>query len=270
MTQDNYVIKNGKLIPKEQASISVFNKALFFDFCVYSNIKVVQGKPYMAKIEIEKLFESASAIGLEHKYIVEEVVGWAQELIEKNKLKDALIRILLIGAEKGSNPQLFLFAVGLTFYPDKFYREGVKLITFKGERYFPTAKTKNLLMSYHAYNRASKSGALDALLIDRDSNICEGTRSSFMAIIGNKLLIPKADKTLPGLTKSLILKIAPQVLQIEERDISINEIKDFDECFISATTMKIMSVTQIDDIVIGSGVGEKTKELMKLFKEFKE
>lgn len=262
-----FVIKNGQLIPPEQANISVFNKALFFDFCVYSNIKVVQGRMYMPKVEIEKLFESARAINLEHEYELEEVIGWADKLVAKNELRDALIRILLVGPEQGSEPELFMFAVGLTFYPNKFYKQGVSLITFKGERYFPTAKTKNLLMSYHAYGKAAKTGTLDALLVDRDNNIRECTRSSFFAIKNGTLLIPPKEKVLEGLTKTMILKIAPKILKIEERDISADEIKDFDECFISATTMKIIPVTQIDKSIISDVVGEKTKELMKMFKK---
>jgi branched-chain amino acid aminotransferase len=263
----NFVIKNGGLIPKEDANISVYNKALFFDFCVYSNIKVIQGKMFLPKLEIEKLFESAQAIKLEHNYELDEVVGWADKLVKQNNLTDALIRILLVGAEQGSEPQLFMFAVGLTFYPDKFYRDGVKLITFKGERYFPTAKNKSLLMSYYAYQQAVEQNALDALLIDRDTNIREGTRSSFFVIKNNILIVPPKEKTLEGITKKIILDIAFKIMKVKEEDISLNELSEYDECFISATTMKIMPVSQIDEI--GFEVGAKTKELMKLFKEYK-
>ena len=258
------VIKNGELIPKEDANISVYSKALFFDFCVYSNIKVIQGKMFLPEFEIEKLFESAEKVGIKYEHSVEELLQWAEMLVKENNLQDALIRLLLVGEDVESEAQLFMFPVGLTFYPNKFYSEGVKLITFDGERYLPTAKTKNLLMSYDAYQEAISRNALDALLVDRDNNIREGTRSSFFVIKDNTLIIPPKEKTLEGITKKIILDIAPQIMKIKEANISLDKIFDYDECFISATTMKIMPVCQIDEIKFE--VGEKTKELMKLFK----
>ncbi|MFH1292479.1 MAG: aminotransferase class IV [bacterium] len=264
---EQQIIKNGELISKEQACISVFNKALFFDFCVYSNIKVVQGRMFLPDLEVEKLFESAQAIGLKHRLNKDEVVQWADKLIKANDLQDALIRILLIGPEQGSEAQLFLFAVGLTFYPDKFYGQGVKLVSFQGERYLPQVKSKNLLMSYIAYQHAVKNEALDALLIDGQGNIREGTRSSFFAIKDQVLIVPPKEKTLEGITKKIILEIATEIMEIKEEEIPFKDIQNYDECFITATTMKIMPVVQIDDIVIGDGVGEKTKELIGLYRQ---
>lgn len=263
-----YVIKNGQLIPKDQAYVSVYNKAMFFDFCVYSNIKVVGGKMFLPGLEIAKLFESAGVLGIEFKHGAEEVLAWARLLIKANELKDALIRLLLVGQEQDQPAELFMFAVGLTFYPDKFYKQGVKLITFKGERYFPTAKTKNLLMSYMAYQQAAKQGALDALLVDNDNNAREGTRSSFFVIKNNTLITPPAHKVLGGLTKKIVLEIAPKILEVREEDIPLSNIANYDEYFISSTAMKIMPVRQIDEIVVSEGAGEQTKQLMKLFKEY--
>ncbi|MBU0598040.1 hypothetical protein KKF61_03525, partial [Patescibacteria group bacterium] len=76
-----YVIKNGELISKEKACISVYNKAMFFDFCVYSNIKVVQGQMIMAEIEVDRLISSAKIIGLDHKFKKEEIINWAKQLV---------------------------------------------------------------------------------------------------------------------------------------------------------------------------------------------
>ena len=260
-----YVSKNGEVIERTDANISVYNKALFFDFAVYSNIKVVGGKMFWPELEIEKLLESATTVGIKYEAKQNEVLKWAGELVEKNELSDALIRILLIGPETDSETLLFMFPVGLTFYPKQFYKQGVKLVTYKGERFFPTAKTKNLLMSYFAYQEAAKQEALDALLVDREGNVIEGTRSSFFVIKGDGLIVPPASKTLEGVTKKIILEIAPQILKVREADIPLAQIADYDEYFISATTMKIMPVREIDGVVVQEQVGEKTRELQRLF-----
>jgi len=265
---NKYAVKNGQLIPQAKANISVYNKALFFDFAVYSNIKVVAKKMFWPELEIEKLFDSASLIGLKHQFKTKAVVGWAKDLIKKNKLENALIRVLLIGPEMGTAPILFLFDVGLTFYPDNFYRKGVKVITCCGERFLPMAKTKNLLMQYLAYDQAAKANALDALLIDDNGNINGGTRSSFFAIKNNTLISSPESKVLAGVTQKIILAIAPKIMKVKIADIALAQIKDYDEYFLTATTLNVMPVRQIDELVLAQSVGEKTKALMRLFKEY--
>lgn len=263
-----FVIKNGELIEKDKACISVYNKALFFDFAVYSNIKVVQGKMFLPELEIEKLFESAKIIGIEHNFTKEKIIEWTRKLIRENDMKDALVRILLIGPETETKPTLFLFPVGLTFYPDKFYKQGVKLITFEGERLFPTCKSKDLLLCYVAYREAIKQEAIDALLIDRDKNIREGTRSSFFVIKNNTLIAPPKEKILEGVTRKIILDIAPKIMKVKEEDTPLNKIKGYDEHFITGTTLNVMPIRQINNIILREEVGEKVKELQNLFKEY--
>jgi len=263
-----FVIKNGELIETDKACISVYNKALFFDLAVYSNIKVVQGRMFLPELEIEKLFESAKTIGIEHDLTKDKLIQWTRKLIKENKLKDALIRVLLIGPEKETEPTLFLFPVGLTFYPNKFYNNGVKLITFEGERLFPTSKTKDLLLGYIAYREATKQEAIDALLIDRNKNIREGTRSSFFVIKNNTLVAPPKEKVLEGVTRKIILDIAPKIMKVKEENIPLEKIKEYDEHFITGTTLNVMPIRQINDIILREGVGEKVKELQKLFKEY--
>ena len=263
-----YVIKNGELIEKDKACVSVYNKPLFFDFVVYSNIKVVQGRMFLAELETKKLFESAEAIGLEHNFTKEQILEWTEKLIKENNLKDALIRVLLIGSEKETEPILFLFPVGLTFYPKDFYKKGVKLITFSGERLFPTSKTKSLLLGYIAYREAVEQEAIDALLIDRDKNIREGTRSSFFVIKDNTLIAPPKEKVLEGVTRKVILEIALKTMKVKEEDIPLEKIKEYDEYFITGTSLNIMPVRQINNIILREAVGEKVKELQRLFKEY--
>ncbi|MEM5871530.1 MAG: aminotransferase class IV [Candidatus Aenigmatarchaeota archaeon] len=263
-----FVIKNGELIEKNNACISVYNKAMFFDFAVYSNIKVIQGKLFLPELEIEKLFESAKVIGIEHNFTKEEIIEWTRKLIKENNIKDALIRILLIGHEKNQQPELFLFPVGLTFYPENYYTRGVKLITYKGERFLPTCKSKDLLLCYLAYREAYSQGAIDALLVDKDNNIREGTRSSFFVIKNNVLIAPPKEKVLEGVTRKIILEIANKIMEVKEEDIPLSKIKDYDEYFITGTTLNVMPVRQIDNIILRERVGEKVTQLQNLFKKY--
>ncbi len=247
LMEAGFAIKNGKLIRKEDANISVYNKSFFFDFVVYSNIKVVNGKMFVPELEIEKLFQSAKKIGIEHEFTKENLLEWMRILIKKNNIENALVRLLLIGPDMDTETILFLFPVGLTFYPKKFYSKGVKVITFQGERLFPTAKTKNLLLNYIAYMEACENKALDALLIDRKGNVAEGTRTSFFAFKKDTLMCPPDEDVLEGVTRKIIIEIAPQIMKIKKQKISLKEIKNYDFLILSGTTLGIMPISHVDN-----------------------
>lgn len=261
-------IYNGEIISKDKAQIPISDKGYFFDFAVYSSIKVVQGKVFFPEYHASRLIESAELIGIKHRYSKENIVLWIYKLIEVNKIQNALLRIILIGDPDGDKTKLFIFSIGgLTFYPDKFYKRGVKAITFRGERRIPRSKTKDLLMSFIAYREAQKQGALDALLIDNEGNIREGTRSNFFAIKEETIFTPPDNKVLEGITKKIILEVTKNSFVIKKVDIPLKDIRNYDEVFISSTSMNVMPIKQIDDFIFETNF-EKTHLIKKLFKNY--
>lgn len=263
------VIFNGKIINESKANISIVDKGWFFDFAVYSSIKVVQGKLFFPEYHVARLFESAELIDLEHNFKNNEVIVWLEKLVEVNKIRDALLRIILIGdPDKSSGVKLFIFSTGgLTFYPHKLYKQGAKVITYYGERRIPKSKTKDLLLNFIALREAKKQDALDALLIDDEGNIREGTRTNFFAIKNQTIITPPDGKILEGITKKIVLQLVKNNFEIRREDIPLKSIKNYDEIFISSTSMNIMPIRQIDDIIFETDF-EKTHLIEKLFKKF--
>ncbi|MCX6801811.1 MAG: aminotransferase class IV, partial [Candidatus Diapherotrites archaeon] len=143
-----YACFNGKIIEERDSLIAANSKANFFDFGVYESIKVEKGKAFHPELNIERLFGSAAAIGLEIKQSKEEILGWIDGLIKANKADNALLRVMVLGETEKEPFQIRIFALSFHFYPGKFYAKGAKAITFKGERYLPQAKTLNLLLNY--------------------------------------------------------------------------------------------------------------------------
>jgi branched-subunit amino acid aminotransferase/4-amino-4-deoxychorismate lyase len=265
-----HAIRNGTLIEADEASVSVFNKAFFFDYAVYANVKVVKNKLFIPDYEVEKLFESAAKLGLQHSFTKKEVVEWAKRLADEDKLGDALLRLLLIGAASpDESPQVFVFPVGLTFYADKLYSRGASLVSVRGERHLPGVKSKDLLMSFQAFAQAQKANAIDALLVDAAGNVREGTRTTFYAIRGNELVTPPKSVVLEGVTRKIVFELAPSCgLNVAEKEIMLRDLLDkkFDEVFVSNTSMGVMPVSKIDETVYE--VGPKTKALIKAFKDY--
>jgi len=269
LNKENWVILNGKFIRESEAKISILDKAYFFDFAVYSTLKVIKGKIFFPEFHVKRLFESARLIDLGHNFNEQEVLKWLDLLIKKNNIKDGLLRMVLIGdVEENKNARLYIFSFpGVVYYPNKFYKKGVKVITYFGERFLPQSKSKNLLLNFLAFREAQKKGALDALLVDRERNIREGTRSNFFAIKGDNLITPPKEKVLEGITRKIVLEVSKEHFKIKEKDISLDDLEKYDEFFITSTSMGVMPVSQIDDMKIETTF-EKTKIILKLYKEY--
>lgn len=263
------IILNGRLIDENKANISITDKGYFFDFAVYSSLKVIQGKIFFEKYHIDRLFESARLINLDHSFSKTSVRFWLNRLVKTEKIQDSLLRMILIGDPDGMGKEkLFIFSVsGLTYHPSKLYRLGAKVITCEGERQIPRSKTKNLLASFLAYTEAQKQGAIDALMVDKQGNIREGTRSNFFAIKKKTIIMPPAEKMLEGITKKIMLKVVRDHFSIKSADIPLKNINSYNEFFLTSTSMNVMPIRQIDKTVVCTNF-EKTHVIANLLKEY--
>ena len=245
-----YAIKNLELIDENDAVIPVTQRELFSSFGVYESIKVLNGKMEYLDDHLERFFESARILKLEHSFKVENIIQSLKKLINANDEKTASLKLQLIG---GKLPVFFAFTTELPVYPDKFYSEGVKVISYTGERIFPRAKSNCLLLNYMAAREASSLGALDAILIDRYGFALEGSRSNLFVVKDNCLITSEKD-VLYGVTRKRTINIAQNLkLSIKFEKISLKDIKGhlFDEVFITSTSMGAIPVRMIDDIIIG-------------------
>lgn len=264
----NYFSRNGELLKVEEAVIPLSSIEYSYGFGVYENIRVSGGVIYFIKDHIERLIESARIIGLEHLFSEEEVEKNIRELVAKNSAKACNIKILLIGAPDKADAQLFIMCLNPLFPNRKLYRDGAVVTTYQYERAFPHAKTLNMLQSYLAYREARESDAYDALLINRDGTVTEGTRTNFFAIKDRTIYTPSEKDILLGVTRKVLLKVAADNgYDIIEADIRVEDVFNYDGAFISSTSSKIIPIKSIDSQVLPSRP-DALKELMNLFDDF--
>ena len=246
-----YALKNLELIEEKDAVIPVTQRELFSSFGVYESIKVIDGRVEHVLDHLYRLFESARILKLEHNFKLDDVVESIDRLLEANGDKNTSLKLQLIG---GKNPSLFAFTTELPVYPPKYYTEGVKVISYKGERIFPHAKSNCLLLNYMATREAISAGALDAILVDRSGYALEGSRSNLFGVKGNTIITSEYD-VLYGVTRKRVLIIARDLgFVVDFKKISLPDIKQshFDEVFITSTSMGAIPVSTVDDIKIGS------------------
>jgi len=277
MKQNIFYI-NGKFVPENKASISVYDLGLLRGFAVFDFLRTYNFKPFYLKEHLKRLLNSANIIGLKHNYSLKKLEKIVIKTLYKNKhLKEANIRIILTGGNAKdfitpSKPNLIVMITPVKNLPEYYYKNGGKLITKTYERINPKAKTIIYTDSVRFLMEAKKKKAIEVLLIDKDGNILECTTSNFFAVKNNEILTPPTGKILEGITRKVVIEICKKYgIKIIEREIQSEEIRDFDEAFITASNKEILPIVRIDKIKIGNGKpGEITRLLMEKFKNLVE
>jgi len=259
--------RNGTLLSSTEAVIPLDNIEYTYGFGVYETVRVVKGEARFLSDHSARLMNSASIINLEHPFTIDTVMQAAEALIEKNEIESCNLKILLIGSRTKDSANLYIECLA-PLYPDrKLYSQGAKAITRQYERFLPQAKTLNMLGSYLAYKEAKSQDAYDALLVNNEGYITEGTRTNFFAIKGNDLFSAPEKDILLGVTRNHVIKVAEaNSFKIVERNIKPGELKDYDGAFLTSTSTKIMPLISVDDFT-WLEIPAQTKLLMQKFSE---
>ena len=239
---------NGIFVPVQDAHVPVDDMAFAYGFGVYESLRVRKGMARHIAKHLDRLFQSAAYIGLVHSFTQKNITAWVHALTEKNNIEAANLKILLIG--NTPEPQLYMFLVAPKYVEKKEYRNGVKTVTVNYERYMPQAKSLNMLPSMMAFQKAKEANAFDALLINKQGNIVEGTRTNFFAMQGNTIMSPPLNEILDGITRRHVLACAKEHgYTLTEAPIPLDDISSYDGAFLTNTSSKIVPIKQIDDVV---------------------
>lgn len=254
--------KNGTLAPIEQANISLLSIEYSYGFGVYETLRVQKHIPYFLAEHADRLLDSARIIGLEYVYCADDISRFVRELVAQLSEETYNLKILLIGGKTAQDAMLYIIPIAPLFPDRKLYRDGVSVITAHYERLFPHAKTLNMLGSYLAYRKAREAGCYDALLVDRDGMITEGTRSNLFGIRGKTVISPPADDILQGVTRTAVLRLlTTHGYDYKETHISPANIDAYDGAFLTNTSSGIMPIRRVDSFEYVS-IAESLQQLM--------
>jgi branched-chain amino acid aminotransferase len=262
--------KNGEMLSIDQAVVSVRDLHFQYGFGVYEALRVRNSIVYFVNMHVDRLIESARIIGLEHIYSQAQIIDFIKKVSEKNNLESANIKMLLIGGKTAEESNLYIFPV-LPLYPDrKLYKHGATASTVHYHRFLPNAKTLNMLPSYLFFTKARKNGHYDAVFIDDEKNILEGTRTNFFAIKDSTIFTAPKEFVLDGVIRQTLIAIAQKNgFNVKEEKIPFSRLQDYDGAFLTSTSTKILPLAQIDDFFF-SEISGKLKELMKIYDDFLE
>lgn len=267
----DFCFSKNEIAPSKNATIHPMDIGLIRGYGIFDFFRTANYKALFLSDYLDRFIRSAEKTNLQLRYTKSELSEIIQELIKRNDLEAGGIRMMLSGgvSENHFTPQdgsLFIFCEELDFPSSDKYVNGIKLLATEHIRAIADVKTTNY--AYPVWHSAAwkKQGAED-VLYHMNGYISESSRSNIFIIKDGKIATP--DKhILHGITRKRVLELDNS---IEIRPITLEEILDADEAFITSTTKKILPVSKIDDTIIGEGkTGKVTKDLIDAFSKMEQ
>ena len=276
---------DGKLVEWSDAKIHVLTHTLHYGTGVFEGVRAYETSDGPAIFRLEdhtnRLFESAKLIGMKIPYDTKELNDAQSQVVKINNLKNAYIRPMCFYGSEGmglraDNLKVHTIVAAWdwgSYLGDDKILNGIKVKVTD----FPKRSEKsmlhkakasgNYLYSMLALKDALNSGYDEALILDIDDNVNEGSGENFFMISNNTIHTPKDATVLNGITRQTVMKIARDLnYNVEESDISVDEVKSSDEAFFTGTAAEVTPIIQVDDVKINNGKpGDITKKIQKIY-----
>ena len=253
----DYFIIDNTIYPTEEFNISELEKGI----SIYEVVKVIDSIPLFTEEHINRLHESAKIKDLkvwtEDTFINEQI----EKLIKINSVKRGRLKFALRYDQSGN--KLICFYLQSIEPKTGVYKKGVKIISEHIERVNPNAKVINYKLRKLVRKKTIKENAFETLLVSKSGLITECSKSNIFFIKENKVYTSHSKDVLKGITRNYIFTICKRNnISIIEKDIYSEEINNYDSVFITGTSIGVLSVYQIDDIIFSKNNG-----LLKLISE---
>ena len=273
----------GKLVPAEQASVSVFDHGLLYGDGIFEGIRVYGGRVFLHREHIDRLFESALAIRLEIPITHAEMIKAVEDTVKANDIQDGYVRLVVtrgsgslgLDIRRTSNPQVIIIADTISLYPAELYETGMKLVTAATIRNHPGAlspriKSLNYLNNIMAKIEGTDAGTVEALMLNHNGEVAECTGDNIFIVKHGVLKTPQRDSgILEGITRNAVMKLAVEAgVIVQECVLTRHDIFTADECFLTGTAAEVIAVISLDGRKIGAGTpGPVTTDLLHRFRK---
>ncbi|MEE9232342.1 MAG: aminotransferase class IV [Nitrospirales bacterium] len=276
-----WIFVNDQLVEKAHARLSVFDHGFLYGDGVYETLRAYQGRIFLLERHIARLRQSCEFIGLELPIQDEAWVSILTQLLLRNGLEDAGLRLTIsrgegeLGIDPSlcAHPTVVVMAKPVARYSAQHRERGICLHLASVRRnpesaQSPQIKSLSFLNNILAKQEAVKAGADDALMLNMEDHLTECTTSNVFFITNQRLHTPAVDcGILAGITREVVIELAGEMgIGVEEGRYAATQLLQADECFLTNTGMEIMPVSKIGGCPIGQGkMGPLTAQLWKAF-----
>lgn len=262
----------GEILPVSECRIPANDLGLFRGYSVFDYFRTYQKKPFQWDWYWQRFENSAEKLNLKipiEKSDAREVVN---QLIRLSPQEECAIRFILTGGTTingtdAEDPTLIIFSEKIAEVSESTYQQGIKIESREYLRDMAEAKSTDYKFLLTIRPELAKNGSYD-VLYHQNGEISELSRSNIFLVKDNVLITPSRN-ILKGITRRKVLELAKDKYKIEERPVLFEELKNAEEVFTTSSTKKVLSITLIDDMIIGNGKpGPVSQSLLSAFNAF--
>ena len=283
-TNNKFIWKNGSFEKWEETSVHILSHTIHYGTGVFEGLRAYKTEKGPAIFRLDdhtnRLFDAASQISLKIPYSATELNKVQKDIFIKNNLDEGYIRPIVFLGNESLGIRATELSVNVAVaawewpsYMDPEAKEkGISVIKSSYEQYSnPLHSGYKIIGTYinstMALHEAISHGADEALLLDKNGFISEGSGENIFIVKNDEIFTPKTDHCLNGITRQSVMTMAEDFgINIEEKNITFEEACEADEIFFTGTAVEITPITRIDSRQIGEGLrGPITKKLQETF-----
>ncbi|MGH8470094.1 MAG: branched-chain amino acid transaminase [Gammaproteobacteria bacterium] len=283
--RDGLIWMDGEMLPWREAKVHVLTHTLHYSMGVFEGIRAYKTERgtaiYRLREHIERLFRSAHILGMPMPYERAALAQVCREVVRANSLESAYLRPLCFYGSEGmglraDNLKTHIMVAAWHWGPylgAAGQEQGIRIKTSSFTRHhvnITMCKAKangNYMNSMLALQEALQAGYDEALLLDVEGYVMEGSGENFFIVRDGILYTPDLTSALEGITRASIITLAGELgMRVQEKRITRDEVYIADEAFFTGTAAEVTPVRELDGRRIGAGQrGPITARLQSLF-----
>jgi branched-chain amino acid aminotransferase len=282
LPQENVVYIDDKYYSKNEAKISVYDHGFLYGDGVFEGIRVYDGYVFKLEEHLNRLYNSAKSIALKIPLSKKEFREAILETIRRNNLKDAYVRVVVtrgygdlgLNPTKCIKPSVVIITDSMAPLYEGINATAIVAATRRNnpDVLDPQIKSLNYLNNILAKIEANRAGVDEAIMLNQNGIVCEGTSDNIFIVKKGVLITPPlSDGALGGITRDTVIELARELkIPVEERSMTIHEVLGADEAFLTGTAAEIGALVEVNGQKIGEGEpGPVWKMLATAFKKLR-
>jgi len=283
--RDGAIWYDGKLVPWREATTHVLTHTLHYGMGVFEGVRAYETSRgtaiFRLQAHTDRLFRSAHILGMPIPYSKDEINEATRAAVRENKLKSAYIRPMCFYGSEGmglraDNLKVHVIVAAWTwgaYLGEDGQNNGIKVRTSSYNRHHVNvtmcrAKANgNYMNSMLALREALAAGAEDALLLDTEGYVSEGSAENVFIVRDGVIYTPDVTSALDGITRATVMQIAAEKgYKVVEKRITRDEVIIADEAFFTGTAAEVTPIRELDGRPIGAGTrGPITEKLQAAY-----
>lgn len=285
-TENKLIWKNGSFQKWDDTNVHILSHTLHYGTGVFEGVRAydtLNGPAiFRLKEHTNRLFDAAKKINIEVPFELDEIIHAQCETLNKNQLNAGYIRPIIYLGNEGLGLRAKELSVNVaiaawewpSYMDPEAKKKGISIAKSSYIQYENPLHSGNKIIGTYfqntmALHEAIDKGADEALMMDANGFISEGSGENIFIVKDLKLMTPTKDHCLNGITRQSVIQIAKDLnYDVIEKNLTFDDLISADEAFFTGTAVEITPISKVDDVKIGhDGSGEITKVLQNKFDE---